>query len=150
MPEKILIAADHGGYKLKSEIQKALRAEFEFHDLGTDKDASVDYPDFASAVAEKISSGEHTRGILICGTGIGMCMAANKFRRVRAALATSEDMARLSIEHNNANILCLGERILDQDTAIAIVKTWLNTTFDTSSKSERHMRRIDKICKLEE
>ena len=146
MKEKILISSDHGGFILKELIIKKLSDLAEFMDLGPGSEDSVDYPDFAAKLSEKISSGEYGRGILVCGTGIGMCITANKYRNVRAALATTTDMARLSMEHNNANILCLGGRITEEGLALEIVKTWLRSRFE----GDRHQRRLDKISKIEE
>ena len=120
---RIAIAADHAGYALKEVIKQALAASAQVEDLGTDSDASVDYPDFAAAVARRVASGTCDRGILVCGTGIGMAMAANKIAGVRAAPAWSAETARLAREHNDANILALGARVLPADLAVSLVRS---------------------------
>lgn len=140
MTRKIAIAADHGGYKYKD----AIKAKFDFIewiDLGTHSSDSVDYPDFAHALAEKISSGNVKTGILICGTGIGISIAANRHKNIRAALCTDVTMARLTRLHNDANVLALGERIIGLETAFDIVETFLHTAFEGG----RHEQRISKI-----
>jgi ribose 5-phosphate isomerase B len=114
-------------------------------DLGTNSADSVDYPDFAVAVAHKVAAGEGL-GVLVCGTGIGMSIAANKVKDVRAAVCWSEETARLAKEHNNANVLCIGERMLGADVAEGILKTFLSTPF---SNEERHARRVGKIDALD-
>jgi len=114
-------------------------------DLGTDNDDSVDYPDFAEKVASAVSHGAADCGILVCGTGIGMSIVANKFPGVRAALVTDEYMARMAKEHNNANILVLGGRVLEAMSAARIVAVWLDAVFEGG----RHQRRLDKIAQLE-
>lgn len=142
---RIAIAADHAGYALKEVIKRALGSPpAQVDDLGTDSDASVDYPDFAAGVAALVASGACDRGILICGTGIGMAMAANKVRGVRAATAWSIETARLAREHNDANVLALGARVLRPDVAVALVRTFLETPF----AGGRHKRRVDKIDAL--
>lgn len=139
----IAIGSDHGGFELKEKIKEFLREKnLEYKDFGCKTADSCDYPDYAKQVAECVSSGECEKGILICGTGLGMSMAANKVKGVRAALCHNVETAKLSREHNNANILCLGERTIDNDLAMKIVETWLNTPF---SNDERHERRIGKI-----
>lgn len=143
---KIIIGSDHGGFKLKEKIKNYLEElDYEYEDVGTDDDKSSDYPDFAKKVAEKVAETDG-RGILICGTGIGMSMAANKVEGIRAVLAYDEFTAKMSREHNNSNVLCLGERTTKEGMAKKIVKIWLETGF---SKDERHHRRVDKIMKLE-
>ena len=143
---RIAIGADHAGYPLKETIKSQLVGSgFTVEDVGTDGDASVDYPDFAAAVAGRVVSGASDRGILICGTGIGMAMAANKVDGVRAAPAGDLESARLSREHNDANILALGGRITPPDLALAIVHVFLETPF----AGGRHQRRVDKIMALE-
>lgn len=138
---KIAIGADHGGFQMKAQL-KELIAEMghEVVDVGCYSTESVDYPDFAAALSEKVAGGECPRGILICGTGIGMSIAVNREQRIRAALCHDEYTARLSREHNNANVLCLGARVLGPGVAEAIVQTWLTTDFDGG----RHQLRIDK------
>jgi ribose 5-phosphate isomerase B len=143
---RIAIGSDHAGYHLKEAIASQLRdSGFVVEDVGTDGDASVDYPDFAAAVAARVVSGGSDRGILICGTGIGMAMAANKLAGVRAAPVGDLESARLSREHNDANILTLGARITPPDLAMAIVRLFLETPF----AGGRHQRRVDKVMALE-
>lgn len=143
---RIGIASDHGGFELKEEIKRYLKSlEIEPIDMGTFNEDSVDYPDYGMLVAEKVSNGELEKGILICGTGIGMSIVANKFRGVRAALANDLYSARFSREHTDANILVIGGRIVGKGLAKEIVKTWLNTRFN----GERHKRRLKKIEALE-
>lgn len=142
----VVIGSDHGGLELKSVLSEALRQRgLEIADLGTDNGDSVDYPDFAEKVAGAVSRGEAQQGILICGTGIGMSIVANKFPGVRAALVTDEYMARMAKEHNNANILVLGGRVLEAMTACRIVGVWLDAVYEGG----RHQRRLDKIAQLE-
>jgi len=144
--KKIFIGSDHGGFKLKEKIKEYLKElNHEYEDLGTNNTQSSDYPDFAYKVAKKVAE-TNSRGILICGTGIGMSISANKVKGIRAALAYDETTARMSREHNNSNILCLGERTTKEALAKKIVKVWLNTKF---SKEERHHKRVSKIMKLE-
>lgn len=143
---QIGIASDHGGFELKEEIKGYLRTiGIEPIDMGTFSEDSVDYPDYGMLVAKKVSNGELEKGILICGTGIGMSIVANKFRGVRAALANDLYSARFSREHTDANILVIGGRIVGKDLAKEIVKTWLNTSFTEG----RHRRRLEKIEALE-
>ena len=145
MGEKIPIGSDHAGYELKQDLIEYLKElGYEPEDMGTDGTASVDYPDFAEAVAGAVSRGERKRGVLICGTGIGMSMSANKFPEVRAALAVNEQMAEISRRHNDANILTLGGRFHEKLQARKILKRWLETDF----KGGRHARRVEKIAKL--
>jgi ribose 5-phosphate isomerase B len=143
---KVAIAADHAGYELKQKIREWLSHDgIEFQDEGTASPEPVDYPDFAGRVAEAVSSGRADRGILVCGSGIGMAIAANKVPGIRAANVTSGDQARMSREHNNANVLALGARILDTERAREIVDAFLRTQF----AGGRHQRRVDKISALE-
>ncbi len=142
---RIAIAADHAGYALKEAIKRALDSEAGVvEDLGTDSDCSVDYPDFAESVARRVASGACDRGILICGTGIGMAMAANRIPGARAATAWSAETARLAREHNDANILALGARVLPAGLALSLVRIFLETPF----AGGRHKRRVDKIDAL--
>ncbi len=146
-PVRIAIGSDHAGYHLKEIIKSHLAASnVEVEDLGTSSDASVDYPDYAAAVAGRVASGESDRGILICGTGIGMAISANKVHGIRAASVESLESARLSRAHNDANVLTLGARITPPDLALQIVQTFLATPFDGG----RHQRRVDKIMALED
>jgi len=143
---QIGLACDHGGFELKEELKSFLKSTgVEPIDMGSFNEESVDYPDFGVLVAEKVSRGEMERGILICGTGIGMSIVANKFPGVRAALANDLYSARCSREHNDANILVIGGRIIGRGMALEIVKVWLSTPF----AGGRHQRRIDKIKALE-
>ena len=144
---KIAIGADHAGWELKEEIKTLLTAlGHEPADYGAFNEESVDYPDFGIPVAEAVSTGRAERGIAICGTGIGMSIVANKFRGVRAALCHDLFTARMSREHNDANILIIGGRTTEVGLAKAMVEEWLNTQF----QGGRHQRRLEKIKKLEE
>jgi ribose 5-phosphate isomerase B len=143
---KIALGADHAGFELKEKIKQHLLAQgCELNDRGTHSAESVDYPDFALAVGEEVSAGKADWGILVCGAGIGMAIAANKVPGIRAANIHNEIEAQLSREHNNANVLALGGRMLDETTALRIVDRWLNTAFGGG----RHQRRIDKISEME-
>jgi ribose 5-phosphate isomerase B len=142
----IVIGSDHGGLELKEEIKQLLKERgISCEDLGTNNSDSVDYPDFGVQVASRVSTGAAEKGILVCGTGIGMSIVANKFPAVRAALATDVFMATMAKEHNNANILVLGGRVLDSAKAREMVAAWLDTEF----AGGRHQGRLDKIAALE-
>jgi ribose 5-phosphate isomerase B len=142
----IVIGSDHGGLNLKAALRSYLeRRSMEVSDVGTDTDASVDYPDFGLKVAETVRSGVAEAGILICGTGIGMSITANKVPGIRAALVTDVFMARMAKEHNNANVLVLGGRVLDEQKACDLVGAWLDATFEGG----RHQGRLDKIAEIE-
>jgi len=142
---KIALGADHAGYLLKEEIKKYLEKDgIPFSDLGTFKIESTDYPEYAYKVANAIAHEEYDRGILICGTGLGMSITANKIKGMRAAVVTSAEMAKMSRLHNDANILCLGSRLLKKEEAIEIVNVWINTSFEGG----RHQRRTELITKL--
>ncbi len=144
---KIAIGSDHAGFGLKEDLLELLKGlNHDIVDCGTYDTASVDYPDFGEKVSRMVSGGEVERGILICGTGLGMSMVANKFPNVRAALCNDLFCARMSRLHNDANVLVLGGRIIGKDLASEIVRTWMNTDFE----GERHMKRINKIKKIEE
>jgi ribose 5-phosphate isomerase B len=145
---KLLIASDHGGFSLKTRIVDFLKTrKVRVEDLGTDSDGSVDYPDYAIKVAEKVSQGEADAGVLVCGTGIGMCIAANKFKNVRAAVVSEPYSAKMAKEHNNANVLCVGGRVLEQDgKAEEIIAAWLDAKYEGG----RHQRRLDKIQEIEQ
>ncbi len=146
METRLAIASDHGGFELKRVLIEHLRAsDYEVLDLGTEGPASVDYPDFAERLCKAILAGQAERGILICGTGIGMSITANKFKGIYAALCTNEFMARLSREHNDSNVLCLGGRVIGDEVAKGIVDVWLNTSF----AGGRHSRRTGKIRAIE-
>ncbi|MCK4339396.1 MAG: ribose 5-phosphate isomerase B [Candidatus Cloacimonetes bacterium] len=142
---KIIIASDHAGFKLKKFLLKELKNKYDVVDFGTFNEESVDYPDYGFPVAEKVASGEFERGILICGSGLGMSIVANKVKGIRAALCTSIDIALLSRTHNNANILVLPGRFMKEELAKEIVKVWLTTDFNDG----RHQRRNDKIQEFE-
>ena len=143
---KIIIGSDHAGFNLKEELKSPLAFfGLAVTDVGPDSDTAVDYPDFAAQVASKVSNGEYTRGILVCGSGAGMVIVANKFPRVRAVLCLNENMARLCRLHNDANVLVLAGRITDVRKAIDIIAAWLNTPFEAG----RHQRRLDKINEIE-
>ncbi len=141
---KIAIGSDHGGFELKKLLVAKLSSlGHEVSDLGCDSDTSVDYSDFADQVCAQVLDGKAQSGILVCGTGIGMSMAANRHRGIRAALCHNEYTARLSREHNDANILCLGDRVLGKGLAESIVDVWLSSSF----AGGRHQRRIDKFSR---
>jgi len=143
---KIAIASDHRGVKIKNRlIQSLTAAGYEVFDQGTDSDQPVDYPDYARVVAEKVSRGEAERGVLICGTGIGMSIAANKFDGVRAASCYDEVMVEMSRRHNDVNVLCLPGDLIGDRPVDDLVKMWLKTEFDGG----RHLQRIEKIADLE-
>ncbi len=143
--KRVLIASDHAGIELKAAIQKSL-PEWEWEDLGPNLGEKVDYPDFAEKLGQLVNNGSSRQGILICGSGIGMSIAANKIPGIRAALVENPVSARLSREHNDANVLCLGSRFIAPEYGAEIVKTWLETPF---SGDERHQKRIRKIAALE-
>lgn len=143
----IAIGSDHGGYKLKEVLIGYFnKNNFGFTDFGCFEEESVDYPPIALKVGNMVASGQAKNGILLCSTGLGICMAANKIRGVRAADCTSVYMAEMSRRHNNANVLCLGGMILDDNTAIEIVEKFLNTDFEGG----RHQRRVDLIKGIED
>lgn len=147
MKLKIALASDHGGFQLKEKIKKYLEEQnYEYEDFGTNNEESVDYSDFASKVTESILAGNNDRGILICGTGIGMSIAANKVPGIRATLCHDEYTAKMSREHNDSNILVLGGRVLDKTKAKSIVDVWLKTEF---TDEDRHARRLKKIEDIE-
>jgi ribose 5-phosphate isomerase B len=143
---RIALGADHAGVHLKADIKKFLDERgVSYTDLGTNTTDSVDYPDFAEAVAHAVADGSHDRGLLFCGSGIGMAMAANKVPGVRAASVVDDVSTRLSREHNDANVLALGERMTPPETARQLVATFLDTPF----AGGRHQRRVDKISALD-
>ncbi len=136
---KIVIGSDHAGYRLKESVKNFLIGKgMDVEDVGTYSEESADYPLYAEKVARYIQDGKAERGILICGTGIGMSISANKFRGIRASLCTNEYMARMSRRHNNANILCLGSRVVGEDLALSIVSAWLDEEFEGG----RHLKRL--------
>jgi ribose 5-phosphate isomerase B len=145
--EKILIASDHAGFALKETLERALGSlGYEVEDLGTNSTDSTDYADYAHPLAQKVSDGEARRGVLLCGTGLGMSYTANRYPHVRAAVAWSPEIAKLAREHNDANVLVLPARFVTDEQGIQILKTWLDTPFEGG----RHARRVDKIERTEE
>ena len=143
---RVIIGSDHGGFRLKQEIRSLLEEMgIVYEDVGCDCPDSVDYPDYALPVAERVAKGEFDRGILLCGTGIGMSIAANKVKGIRCAVVSDEFSARMSREHNDANVLALGERVVGPGLAREIVRIWLTTEF----AGGRHSRRVEKITAIE-
>ena len=143
----IALGSDHGGFALKEEIKKYLaEKEIPFTDFGTDSEASCDYPEFAEKVCRSVLSGESEKGILCCGTGIGMSMAANKIRGIRCALCSDGYSAEMTRRHNDANVLALGGRVIGPGLALEIVEIFLKTPFEGG----RHARRVSKVMALEE
>ena len=138
---KILIGNDHAGYSLKLSIIKNLEDKYEFFDKGSYSDESVDYPYYASIIAKEIQSEKGDLGILICGTGNGVCMTANKFKGIRAVICWNEEIAKLAKQHNNANIICLPSRFIKVEEAIKIIESFILEKFEGG----RHERRIKKI-----
>ena len=138
---KILIASDHAGFQLKEDLKKYFKNDYEFYDFGTDSIDSVDYPDFAHNLSQKISDNKNSFGLLICGSGIGMSMVANRYKDVRAALCLNEKMAKLSREHNNANVLVLGSRLISCEEAIKCLIMFFKSKFE----GNRHQARLDKF-----
>lgn len=143
---RIAVGSDHGGYQLKESIKELLEREnIEYKDFGTFDTDSVDYPDYAEKVTQAVISGQYGRGILCCGTGIGISMAANKVAGIRAALCGDCYSAKMSRLHNDANVLCMGGRVIGFGLAHEIVRVWLATEFEGG----RHKRRVDKISAIE-
>lgn len=139
----IAVGSDHAGYELKLELAKHLEERgYEVKDFGTYSTESCDYPEFAQAVAHAVVNGEAEKGLLVCGTGIGMSMAANKVKGIRAAVLSDEFSAQATREHNDANILCLGARVLDTEKAIRLLDIFMDTPF---SEGVNHVRRISKL-----
>ncbi|MXZ67485.1 MAG: ribose 5-phosphate isomerase B [Acidimicrobiia bacterium] len=144
---RVAIGADHAGYPLKEHLLSILQGDHDVIDLGTHSTAAVDYPDLAIAVAEAVRCGEADRGIIVCGSGVGAAIAANKVTGIRAALAHDHYSAHQGVEHDDANVLCLGGRVVGSDVAEELVEAFLGATF---SGEERHRRRLAKIARLEE
>lgn len=143
---RIAVGADHGGFRRKEDIVKYLKSlGHSVKDMGAVSEDSVDYPDYARHVARAVKSGRAKRGVLVCGTGIGMCIAANKVPGIRAASVWSEKTAKLAAEHNGANVLCLSGRLFKAPALRRMVKAWLSTPFGGG----RHQRRLDKISAME-
>jgi ribose 5-phosphate isomerase B len=144
MPEEILIAADHAGVELKRKVEAELKKlGFAVRDLGTDSTASTDYPDFAHPLAKEVSEGKAKRGVLLCGTGLGMSYVANRYPNVRAAVTWSPEVAELARSHNDSNVLILPSRFVTDDDAVKILRKFLETPFEGG----RHERRVVKIDK---
>ena len=144
-PQRIIIGCDHAAFRLKETLKQAMESQgIAVTDVGTHNEASMDYPDTGKTVAEKISTGEYERGILICGTGLGMSMVANKYAHVRAALCNDLFSAAMSRRHNNANILVMGGRMIGDILALEILRTWLDTPFEGG----RHQRRLDMFDRI--
>jgi len=145
---KIVVGSDHAGFEHKEKISELISSlGHEVIDAGTDSTRSVDYPDYGEKGARKVSCGEAELGVLICGTGIGMCMAANKVRGIRGAVCWNEETARLARQHNDANVLCMGARFISIENALKITRVFLETP---ASEDERHQRRVNKIISIEE
>ncbi len=143
---KVIIASDHAGLELRRELAALLTEKgITFDDVGPTTTASVDYPDFARQVAKAVVAGDYTLGVLVCGAGIGMSITANKYRGIRAALCTSEYEARMARAHNNANVLCMGQRVVGVGLARSILEAFLSTPFEGG----RHQKRLDKIREAE-
>ncbi len=146
MPKKIALAADHAGFEEKEKLKATLiEIGVEFDDMGTFSGDSVDYPDYARKVAEAVARGEYDQGLLVCGSGTGMAIAANKVKGVRAAVAWNEEIARLARQHNNANVLSLAARYTPDDEIKKIVRAW----FDADFEGGRHERRVEKMTEIE-
>jgi ribose 5-phosphate isomerase B len=146
MTKKIALGADHAGFEEKEKLKKTLdELGVEYEDVGTFSTDSVDYPDFAQKVGEKVESGEAEQGILVCGSGIGVAIAANKMHGIRAAQAWNEETARLARQHNNANVLTIGARVVPEEEIPKIVKAWFEADFEGG----RHEKRVEKIMNLE-
>ncbi|MBK8575383.1 MAG: ribose 5-phosphate isomerase B [Elusimicrobia bacterium] len=143
---KLIVGSDHGGFKVKESLLETLRADgHTVIDVGTFDEESTDYPDYAALVGRAVAEGKAERGLLICGTGIGMCIAVNKIKGVRGAVVWSKKTAVLAAEHNRANVLCLGARVLSKAEITTFSRLWLKTRFS----SGRHLRRVKKIAALE-
>jgi len=146
MTERIVIASDHAGFELKEKLERALgQLGYDVEDLGTDSAESTDYADYAHPLARKVSDGEVKRGVLLCGTGLGMSYTANRYPHVRAAIAWNPEIAKLAREHNDANVLVVPARFVTEEQGVEILRTWLDTPFEGG----RHARRVDKIEKTD-
>lgn len=144
---KIVIGADHRGYGLKEKIKTLLAGEYELIDAGTNSTESVDYPDIAESIAEEIRNKDAEKGILICGSGVGACVAANKFKGIRAAICHDVFSAHQGVEDDDMNVLCLGGGIVGESLAVEIIHSFLNAKF---KPEERYIRRLEKVKKIEE
>lgn len=146
MTKRIALAADHAGYEEKEKIKRTLdEMGVAYDDMGTASTDSVDYPDYAAKVGEAVSNGDYEQGLLVCGSGTGMAIAANKIKGVRAAVAWNEDIARLAREHNDANVLALPARFMSDEDAAKVLRAWFAADFEGG----RHARRVEKIIDLE-
>ncbi len=140
--KRLVIGSDHGGFELKEKLKTMMAKDgYELEDVGTHSSVSTDYPIYVKAVVKSVLSGKFNKGILICGTGLGVCIAANRYKGIRAALCNTKELAEMAAMHNNANILCLGGRTTNADTALEIIKTWLTTPFEGG----RHEKRINML-----
>ncbi|MFZ0370249.1 MAG: ribose 5-phosphate isomerase B [Halobacillus sp.] len=143
---KVILASDHGGVNLRQEVADVLtELQIDFEDIGCNCEGSVDYPDYGIPAAERVADGEFDKAILICGTGIGMSISANKVKGVRAALVHDLFTAKVTREHNDSNVLCMGERVIGPGLAKEIAKTWVTTEFEGG----RHQNRVTKIAEYE-
>jgi ribose 5-phosphate isomerase B len=143
----VAVGSDHAGFELKELVKRYLLGSgFEVHDLGTSSTDSVDYPDFAKAVAFEVRDGHADLGILMCGTGVGVCITANKVKGIRAAAVWDPQIAKLARQHNDTNVLCLPGRDMEHSAALELAKAWINATFEGG----RHRRRVEKIAELEQ
>ncbi len=145
--QKIVIGADHRGFFLKEKLKTILSENYDIHDVGTFSSDMVDYPDIASMLVKPIQSGEAEKGILICGSGVGACVAANKFKGIRAGMCSDSFSAHQGVEDDNMNVLCLGSGVVGESLAIDIIHSFLNAKL---KPAERYRRRLDKIKKIED
>jgi ribose 5-phosphate isomerase B len=144
---KVAIASDHAGFRLKEQLKKTLdELALDYEDLGTFDETSVDYPDYGVKVAKGVAEGTFDRGVLVCGTGLGMAITANKVKGVRAVTAHDVFSARMSRMHNDANVLTMGERVVGEGVAADVLKAWLTTDFEGG----RHAKRLDKVNQIEQ
>ncbi len=144
--KRLVIGADHAGYKLKQDMVEHLKKKgYDVLDVGTFDETSVDYPDYAVKVGRRVAEGEFSKGVLVCGSGAGVSIAANKIQGIRAAAANDIESAKLIRAHNDANVLTIGSRLVDPRMALRILDTWLETEFEGG----RHLRRVEKITKIE-
>ncbi|MBT3393278.1 MAG: ribose 5-phosphate isomerase B [Elusimicrobiaceae bacterium] len=144
---KIALGCDHAGFVLKKEVKEHIeKLGYEVIDVGTNSEESVDYPDFAFACAEKVAKGEAEKGVIICGSGVGACITANKVKGVRAAICHDEYSATQGVEHDDMNVICIGGRIVNNTTAKILVENFLKAKF---TKEERHLRRLNKVLDIE-
>lgn len=145
--EKIIIGADHRGFNLKEKLKILLSRQYNVIDVGTNSESSVDYPDIAEALAKAILGGAGTKGIIICGSGVGACVAANKFRGIRAGICHDAFSAHQGVEDDDMNVICLGGGIVGESLAIEVINTFLNAEF---KPEERYIRRLEKVKKIED